>query len=180
MPAPSTTSPANRSHASGPWRVAVLSLGAAGICLARSGIGAVPTSPPELAAIVGTFNCTTHDSAGAVWHFHSVNKAWGKWVRADTTFPPQHGQPADTASTFVGFDAQTQRWNIVSIDTDGSYYTRYSTSKTFDGSHWLDGYPADGAKALIRVQGRQQYTFELMSPGKKGRIETSDTTCKRA
>jgi hypothetical protein len=150
----------------------------AGACLANSDISAGAAMPAGLAALLGTFNCVTHTGGGLVWRFHSSNHAWGAWVRADTTFAPQNGQPADTASTFVGFDAATKRWNIVSINADGSYYTRYSTSKAFDGSHWLDGYPADGAAALIRADERQ-YTFEFTASGKDGHDDTSKTVCTR-
>lgn len=160
-------------------RVLFVSIVAASACLTNYKVSAATMTPPELAAIVGTFNCITHASGGTVWRFHSVNRAWGGWVRADTTFAPQNGQPADTASTFVGFDGSAKRWNIVSVDNDGSYYTRSSRSKSFDGSHWVDGYPADGAKAVIRVHGRQQYTFELVSRGANGRPETSSTVCTR-
>ncbi len=157
----------------------LVSIIATNVCLANPNTTTGAKTPPGLAAIVGTFDCVTHGSDGVVWHFHSVNHAWGSWVRADTTFAPQNGQPADTASTFVGFDAAAKRWNIISIDTDGSYYTRYSTSRAFDGSHWVDGYPADGAKAHIRAQGGRQYVFELISPGQDGHGQTSTTTCTR-
>lgn len=160
-------------------RVLFVSIVAVSACVATSKASAATTTPSGLEAIVGTFNCVTHASDGSVWRFHSVNRAWGAWVRADTTFAPQNGQPADTASTFVGFDASTKQWNIVSVDNDGSYYTRSSTSKSFDGSHWVDGYPADGAKAVIRVRGKQQYTFELVGRGPNGRPATSSTVCTR-
>ncbi|HZT03216.1 MAG TPA: hypothetical protein VFA39_13215 [Steroidobacteraceae bacterium] len=153
---------------------------AASACVANfSTASAATTTPSELEAIVGTFNCVTHASGGAIWRFHSVNRAWRGWVRADTTFAPQNGQPADAAFTFVGFDSNTKQWNIVSVDNDGSYYTRSSKSKSFDGSHWVDGYPADGARAVIRLRGKRQYTFDLASPGPKGRAETSNTVCTR-
>jgi hypothetical protein len=138
------------------------------------------TTATGLASIIGAFNCVTHESSGVVWHFHSVNHLWGAWVRADTTFAPQNGQPANSASTFVGFDRDAKRWNIVSLDIAGSYYTRYSGSAAFNGSRWADGYPADGANAVIRLRGTRQYTFDLVSPGRGGRAETSSTVCTRA
>jgi hypothetical protein len=150
----------------------------ANACFANSDVSANATTPTGLDAIIGTFDCITH-GGGVVWRFHSSNHAWGAWVRADTTFAPQNGQPADRASTFVGFDATTRQWNIISIDADGSYYTRYSKSRSFDGSHWLDGYPADGAKALIRTEGKRRYTFALVSPGRSGRDHTAKTECTR-
>ncbi|HEX5206620.1 MAG TPA: hypothetical protein VFW10_02355 [Steroidobacteraceae bacterium] len=160
-------------------RVLFVSIIAASACLANSTVSAATPTPSGLEALVGTFNCVTHASDGTVWRFHSVNRPWGRWVRADTTFAPQNGQPGDTASTFVGFDGNAKQWNIVSIDNDGSYYTRSSRSGSFDGSHWVDGYPADGAKAVIRLRDKRQYTFDLITPGAKGRAATSNTVCTR-
>lgn len=159
--------------------VVLLSVIAANTCLAGADAGTGGAAQRGLAAIVGTFDCVTHDSDGVVWRFHSVNRPWGTWVRADTTFMPQNNQPADSASTFVGFDAKAKRWNIVSIDEDGSYYTRYSSSREFDGSRWIDGFPADGARALIRVRDMRQYTFDLTTIARNGRAEISSTVCTR-
>jgi hypothetical protein len=105
---------------------------------------------------------------------------WGAWLHAATTFAAQNGQPPDTAVTFVGFDSSTKRWNIVSIDTDGSYYTRYSYSRTFNPSQWRDGYPADGAKAIIGLPSPQQYSFDLTTQAKNGHPTTSRTLCTRS
>jgi hypothetical protein len=160
-------------------RVLLVSIVGASACFASPDVGAGVKLAPGLSSIVGTFDCVTHASGGVVWRFHSVNRAWGAWVRADTTFAPQNNQPGDIASTFVGYDAQAKRWNIISIDTDGSYYTRYSRSGAFDGSQWADGDPADGGKAVIRVHGGEQYTFELVVR-RNGRDETSVTVCTRA
>lgn len=104
---------------------------------------------------------------------------WGAWLRADTTFAPQNGQPKDVAQTFVGFDSAAKRWNIVSIDADGSYYTRYSTSREFDGSHWADGYPADGGRAVIGTPNPRQYTFDFTGRPSNGRTDVSHTVCTR-
>lgn len=160
-------------------RTMLISVILATTCFANSGTSAGATPPAGLGGIVGTFSCVTHGGGGVVWRFHSSNDAWGAWVRADTTFAPQNGQPADTASTFIGFDAQAKRWHIVSINADGSYYTRHSSSKALDGSRWSDGYPADGAQATIRVRPGRQYTFEFVTSGKDGRAESSKTVCTR-
>lgn len=140
---------------------------------------AARSAPSEVAAIVGSYNCVTHASDGLTWHFQSVNQPWGSWVRADTTFAPQNGRPRDSGSTFVGFDSNAKQWNIVAIDRGGSYYTRYSKSPSFDGSHWSDGYPADGARATIGVTAAG-YTFDLATPPEHGRSGWSHTVCTRA
>jgi hypothetical protein len=139
---------------------------------------AAAADAPGVASIAGTFNCVTHTNDGTIWRFHSVNHPWGAWVRADTTFAPQNGLPAQVSSTFVGFDAAAKQWNIVSIDRAGSYYTRYSSSPAFNGSQWTDGYPADGAHAMIHVT-PQQYTFDFRAAPKNGKSDASRTICTR-
>jgi hypothetical protein len=140
---------------------------------------AVRSAPSKVAPIVGSFDCVTHGSNGLTWRFRSVNQPWGSWVRADTTFAPQNGRPRDTGSTFVGFDDDAKQWNIIAIDTAGSYYTRYSKSPSFNGSHWIDGYPADGARATIALTATG-YTFDLTTPLEHGSSGWSRTACTRA
>jgi len=130
-------------------------------------------------AIVGTYDCITHDSSGKTWRFRSVNTMWGAWLRAATTFAPQNGRPKDVGQTFVGFDSSAKRWNIVSLDADGSYYTRYSGSRAFTGSGWVDGYPADGGKAVIGMPSPRQYAFDFTGPGTNGHPDISHTICTR-
>jgi hypothetical protein len=74
----------------------------------------------------------------------------------------------------LGFDAATKRWNIVSMSSDGSYYTRYSVSQALDGSRWRDGYPDDGGRAVITTPNPLQYVFDFTSRGSHSR-----TTCTR-
>lgn len=133
----------------------------------------------DLAPIIGTFRCSGRDAGGALWQFRSVNRPWGTQVRADTVFAPQHGQPADYASTYIGFDASTRHWNIVSVDQDGTYFTRYSSSRHFNGARWTDRYPADGATAVVYAN-QSGYTFELTSRDKNGRSFTGKTVCRRS
>jgi hypothetical protein len=139
-------------------------------------------SPPAgqgVSAIVGTYDCVTHDSSGKTWRFRSVNAAWGAWVRAATTFAPQNGQPKRVGQTFVGFDSDAKRWNVVALDAGGSYYTRLSGSREFDGSRWTDGYPADGGKAVIGTPNSRQYTFDFTGAQTNGRADVSHTVCTR-
>jgi len=63
-------------------RVLFASIIAASACLTNSTVSAATPTPSGLEALVGTFNCVTHASGGTVWRFHSVNRAWGGWVRA--------------------------------------------------------------------------------------------------
>jgi hypothetical protein len=153
----------------------------AAVCLlcTISGAGASPVRASALSAIIGTFDCVTLDG-DKISHFHSVNVAWGAWVRADTLFAPQNGQPEDRRSVFVGYDVSAKRWNIVALDMDGTYYTRYSRSPYLNGSRWLNSYPVDNAKAIIRTYGGSRYTFSLNQPATNGQpADSSMTTCTR-
>lgn len=127
--------------------------------------------------MVGTYRCET--SAGnLVLQFTSKNDLVGPWLRAYFDFPPQHGQPADKAVTYVGFDSTTHHWNIVSVDfVDGSYFTRSSTSPAIRSSHWVDDYPKDGDTAALTIESPRKYVFELTKPRGGG---TSKTTCLRS
>jgi hypothetical protein len=102
----------------------------------------------EVHSLSDRFECITRDSQSQTWRLLTVNKPFGAWLRLDAMYPAQHGQPAGSAITLVGFDKSTKRWNIVSVDGDGTYYTRYSTSRDFNGSRWIDGDPADGGRAI--------------------------------
>lgn len=122
------------------------------------------TQSQEVYGLIGTYSCINHESTGTVWRFTSVNEPYGAWMRASSTFAAQNGQPAQTAVTFVGYDAQAKQWNIVSVSDNGTYYTRASTSRELNGSRWTDAYPADGAKAIIRMPSATEYTFDLTTP----------------
>ena len=127
--------------------------------------------------MVGTYRCQTVDGR-LVLRFTSKNDVVGPWLRAYFDFPPQHGQPADKAVTYVGFDSTTHRWNIVSVDfVDGSYCTRSSTSPSIRTSRWIDDYPKDGDTAMLTILSPTKYVFELTRPHGGG---TSATTCLRS
>jgi hypothetical protein len=125
---------------------------------------AAMTPAQQVYQLVGTHACVNHESTGTVWRFTSVNEPFGAWLRASATFAPQNGQAAQTAVTFIGYDSDAKQWNIVSVSHDGSYYTRASTSRDLNGSRWTDAYPADGAKAIIRIPSATVYTFDLTTP----------------
>lgn len=133
----------------------------------------------EVHSLAGRFECITKDSQNQIWRVSTVNKPYGAWLRLDARYPAQNGQPAGTAITLVGFDNSEKRWNIVSVDGDGTYYTRYSTSHHFDGSQWVDGFPADGGRAVVRITSSAEYTFDLTTPTGSGKTSRSHTVCMR-
>jgi hypothetical protein len=129
--------------------------------------------------MTGTYHCVVQDNAHKVWHFISVNSLWGAWLHLDITYPPQNGQPKDVAVTYLGFDPAAKRWNIVSPDEDGSYFTRYSTSQALNGSRWIDGYPADGRHAVLRIPRVGQYTFDLWTSKRSNNAPDFRVVCNR-
>ncbi len=145
------------------------------LLLSISRVMATQVAIPDL---LGTFSCTQHDRSGTTWHFRSINQPFGSFVRADTVFAPQNGQPADYASTYVGYEAGAKHWNIVSVDQDGTYFTRYSSSRDFNGAQWTDRYPADGSSAVVLLD-KRGYKFKLTGHDKSGRTFTSNTVCVR-
>jgi len=143
------------------------------------------SAPPSRAgqavrSLVGTYRCVDHDSTGQTWKFTSINDMFGAWLRVHAVHPPQNGAAADTATVFVGYDNSDRRWNIVSVDADGSYYTRSSRSGAFDGSRWQDDYPRDGGRAVVRTFGSSRYSFDFTLPTTKGAAVESHVVCTRA
>ena len=141
--------------------------------LCTAAVGAQPAPPP----IAGTYQCVNHETGGTVWRFTSNNTIYGPWLVAHSTFVAQNGQPAQTGVTYVGYDSDAKRWNIVSVSSTGSYYTRSSRSPDVNGSRWIDDYPNDGARAVIRIYGAQKYTFDLVAPQNKGLAVESHVVC---
>ncbi|HEV3195930.1 MAG TPA: hypothetical protein VGZ06_07300 [Candidatus Cybelea sp.] len=105
--------------------------------------------------LTGRYECRQRDSGGQTWRLLTVNRPYGSWLRLDATYPAQNGQPA------------------------GSYYTRYSTSRDFNGSQWIDGDPADGGKAVVKVISSAEYTFDFASPTGPGKTARSHTVCTK-
>jgi hypothetical protein len=142
-------------------------------------VRAAPTPAQAVHALAGTYQCVDRESTGRTWRFVTVNKPYESWLQLNATYPAQNGAPRGTAITFLGFDADAKRWNIIAVSGTGSYYTRYSTSPALDGSKWTDGFPADGGRATIRTFGSGRYTFELTTPAKTGPATSSDVVCTR-
>lgn len=136
--------------------------------------------PPNAQIIVGTYDCIVSSGGRRIDRFQSVNTAWRTWLQVTTTSASTAGKPPDVAHVFVGFDPEAKRWNIVGVDSSGSYWTRHSTSKAFDGSRWIDDYPADGGTAVVRVlKSGAEYTFDLSLPKGNGASDSSRVVCMR-
>jgi hypothetical protein len=153
-----------------------------GAALALASVVSIAAAAPQpgVHSIVGTYDCVVYADGRRVDHFRSVNVAWKAWVHVTTTRDAEKGKPPDVSETYVGFDADAKRWNIVGVDASGSYWTRHSTSQLFDGSRWIDDYPADGGTAIVRVRGSgAQYTFDLSLPKSNGSSDNSHVVCTR-
>lgn len=145
-----------------------------------AGVSAAPaTAEQAVHSLVGTYQCVNRQSSGQIWKFTSVNDAFGAWLHVHATYPRQQGLAADTATVFIGYDIGSKRWNIVSVNADGSYYTRSSSSAVLDGSQWKDDYPGDGGRAVLRTFGAARYTFDFTLPVAKGPATTAHVVCTR-
>lgn len=141
--------------------------------LCATAVRAQPAPPP----MAGAYQCVNRETGGVVWRFASNNTIDGPWLVVHTTFAPQNGQGAQKGVTYVGYDSDAKRWNIVAIQSTGSYYTRSSTSTDINGSRWTDGYPSDGGRAVLRIPSTQKYTFDLVTPQDKGPAVESHVVC---
>lgn len=137
---------------------------------------AAPASQSPPMEMVGTFQCVNHVSGGTVIRFTATNTIYGPWLRVSTVF---HTQSPETALTFLGYDSGSKRWNIVSVNSAGSYFTRNSTSVDVNGSHWVDADPKDGGRAVLSFS-PQQWTFDLVVPGAGTSSVHSHVICTRA
>ena len=139
------------------------------------------TPQQDMHRLTGRYECRQRDSGGQTWRLPSPSMdRSGSWLRLDATYPAQNGQPAGTAITFVGFDAAAKRWSIVSVSADGSYYTRYSTSRDFNGCRsGSTATSADGGKAVVKVISSGEYTFDFASPTGPGKTARSHTVCTK-
>jgi hypothetical protein len=151
--------------------ILVLEFGTTLAAIAASGMS-------QMTTMIGRFECITSGSSGPSWRFATSNSLYGNWLRLDATYQPQNGAPAAKAVTFLGFDQNKGHWEIVSVHDNGSFYSRVSTSRRLDGSHWIDSDPADGGKAVIALPGTDRYLFDLAMPAPGGFVR-SRTACTR-
>jgi hypothetical protein len=137
-------------------------------------------SPAQtIRGLVGRWTCVTDDTDHKTWHAIAEDKMYGPWLQMTSTFPDQNGQKAGTSVKFLGFDSNEGRWIVTSVDSSGVFYVIDSKSRTFDGSHWQDVYPADRGTASVRVQSSSEYTFDASLPSGGGHAYASHTICER-
>ena len=142
---------------------------------------AAPAASPQqatLQAMTGNWTCVTHDSSGKTWNETDVGTMWGSWLKTESTFPAQNGQPAGSGLTFLGYDAANRRWYVSFLNTAGEYGSAYSTSKTWGGSKWQDGYPNNHGSSSITAS-KNQFSIDTKMAGANGKTMTSHEVCTK-
>lgn len=146
-------------------------LAASGVALSAGMMGPQQT----LHMLVGRWTCVTVDNHHKTFREIDNDSMYGPWLRMDAMYPAQNGQPAATGMTFMSYDAKHHRWIIGGFDTSGGYFISYSTSPSFNGSHWSDGYPATGGWANVSMPGNNRYTIDTGGSS----MGTTHTVCTR-
>lgn len=129
--------------------------------------------------LVGTWSCVTHDSTHKTWHETDVYSMWGPWLKDNASFPSQNGERAGTGMSFSTYDAQHGRWVITYADSNGTYFTASSSSHAFNGSHWVDEYPADNGTATVRMTNANTLVIDSTMPDGHGHVSTGHEVCTR-
>jgi hypothetical protein len=153
------------------------------ICALASSAGfasaATSSQQATVQGLVGNWTCITHESDNKTFRESDIDTMYGNWIRVNSSYPAQNGQPAGTGATFLGYDARNKRWIVTGVGTEGSYFTAYSNSPNYDGSKWVDAYPNDHGTALVHVISSTQYSLDTTNPGAQGKTVTAHTVCTR-
>lgn len=137
------------------------------------------TSQQTMHALVGTWSCITHDSSHKTWHETDVYSMWGAWLRDDTRFPAQNGEPGGTGISFTRYDSHAGKWVITGADTGGTLFTATSSNHAFDGSRWVDVYPADNGWANLHMPSSHEVVIDSGTPDGHGHTMTDHDVCTR-
>jgi hypothetical protein len=142
---------------------------------------AIAASPQQatVRSLVGTWSCITHGSDKKTYRETDTDAMFGNWLRIDSAYPAQNGQPAGTGVTFFGYDAKNKRWVVTGVGTDGSYFMASSTSPAFDGAKFSDQYPNDHGTAVLHMSSSAQYSMDTQGPGSNGKMMTQHVVCTR-
>lgn len=156
---------------------AAVVLGSIGITTAFA--GAASPQQTTLQGFVGIWSCITHSSDNKTYRETDSDTMYSDWVRINATYPAQNGQPAGTGVTFFGYDSKKKQWVVTGVGTDGSYFVATSTSPAFNGSAWSNQYPADHGTAVLHMARSTQYSMDMQTPGKNGKMMTQHAVCTK-
>jgi hypothetical protein len=129
--------------------------------------------------LVGTWNCITHTSDHKTYRGTDVDTMYGRWLKIESAYPAQNGEPAGTAQIFFGYDSKHNRWIVGGVDTGGNYFMNYSNSTNFDGSQWHDGFPNQHGSAVVSLTPYTRYTVDSKGPNEQGKMVTSHEVCTK-
>jgi hypothetical protein len=145
-------------------------------------IPAVTSASSQQAAVqdlAGTWTCVTHSSDGKTYQATVVDTMYGKWLKVDSTYPAENGEPAGTGQAYFGYDPKHSRWIFNGVNTSGEYFTNYSSSTNLDGSQWHDGYPNMGGSAVVHLTSHTKYTVDSKGPNERGKMITEHEVCTK-
>lgn len=149
--------------------------------LAAGGSSAGSMTPAQtMHALLGHWTCVTQDSTHHTTRETDTYQMWGAWLHDASSFPAQNGSPAGQGESFIRYDSSAGRWVITGVDTMGVYFTASSSSHTFNGSHWVDNYPADGGWANLHMTSANQVILDSSGPDGHGHTVTSHQVCTRS
>ena len=153
----------------------------AGAFVATLAMAAAATSPQQttLQGFVGTWKCVTHASGNITFSETDTDTMFGNWLKIESVYPAQAGQPATSGVTYAGYDAKKHQWVTTGVGTDNSYFVATSTSPTWDGAKWTDVYPADHGTAVTHGPSGGKYTLVSSGPGASGKMMTYSSVCTK-
>jgi hypothetical protein len=113
------------------------------------------------------------------WRSSDVYSMYGPWLRMNSTDPAQNGEKAYTRTGFFGYDAAHKRWIVTSVNTRGGYGISYSTSPSFNGASWSNGYPPEKGTATTHMTSSGSYTVDYSGQDDKGHAYSSHQICTK-
>jgi hypothetical protein len=132
-----------------------------------------------LQSFVGTWKCVTHGSDNKSFNETDTDTMFGDWLKIESSYAAQAGQPAASGVSYAGYDAKRHHWIVTGVGTDNSYFTAISSSPTWDGAKWTDAYPADHGTAVTHGPSGGKYTLVSSGPGPTGKMMTYTSVCTK-
>jgi hypothetical protein len=129
--------------------------------------------------LVGNWSCISHSSDNKTYRATDVDTMYGKWLKIDSTYPAQNGEPAGTEQAFFGYDSKHGRWIVTGVSTSGEYFMNYSNSTNFNGSQWYDGFPNQHGSAVVGLTPYTRYTVDSKGPNEQGKTITTHEVCTK-
>jgi hypothetical protein len=159
--------------------IAMAGIAVFALFVAPSSLSAAAPQQATVEGLVGSWSCVSHTSDNKTYRGSDVDTMYGKWLKINSTFPAQNGEPAGTEQAFFGYDSKHGRWIVTGVGTGGDYFMNYSNSSNFDGSQWYDGFPNNHGSAVAHLTAYTRYTVDSKGPNAQGKIVTEHEVCTR-